>query len=874
MTSSQSSHSGVASGPHSASQTINAGAGTGQLVFCCSERNDLWRVLADRRDPAIRARVDTLADAMAAARRGDGLLVLADGYPTAPTTLPDDFVERVVERGLRAYVEFPARLSGLNVAPPRAIDKERIVVTSDVFGRDLAPMHIAMLHDCHYVPVSGEGVEPELVVAHVAGFETAVYGLPKDAQPILLQLPGRPVMVATSKLSHFITARYAPIGAWQSIWRRILGWLSPGRAIGDLNWTPTVRPSFARDDPMPADETVRAVARGADWFFRARMLLTPDWREDGDEVGDGRHGVAECFQSRILTDGSQPYGKTLRNDCIGECAMALAVASTLTGEASHAMAGANLADFVFDGRVQTGTYDDPASPSYALMRWSEGSMQVYFADDNGRSVMGVLAAAAALGQSRWDRRLVATILANFRVSGPDALQGHNLWEPLIHKYGWQHYWRTDQASLSPHFEAWILACYLWLYDKTGHAPLLERTRRGIRRLMRAYPHQWHWTNGIQQERARMLLPLAWLVRVEDTPEHRQWLDRMAQDMLASQDACGAIREELGDPRQGLYGAPRSNERYGKSEAPLIQTNGDPVADMLYTSNFALLSLTEAAAATGDAKLHRAADRLADFLLRIQTRSEARPELDGTWFRAFDFARWEHWASNADAGWGAWCTETGWTHGWIMTMLTLRQRGIDFWSFTDRGTMIEHLDALKTMLPPDVAAERSPLTPTRPATHWRSRTIFHDDVWTCYVGHDVETTLDLGVTTPIARLAIDFCLNPQVGLVLPGRIEFLVSDDGQTFRQVALLNPPPAAARNSSTFQRVTTPPLDAAARYLRVRVWRPHSTQAVWSNAQPLQAPVGGRQEWFFFDSVLLSTTDSEAPAPTIHIKPQVPIRA
>jgi hypothetical protein len=30
---------------------------------------------------------------------------------------------------------------------------------------------------------------------------------------------------------------------------------------------------------------------------------------------------------------------------------------------------------------------------------------------------------------------------------------------------------------------------------------------------------------------------------------------------------------------------------------------------------------------------------------VQVRSEGRPELDGAWFRAFDFKRWEYWASN-------------------------------------------------------------------------------------------------------------------------------------------------------------------------------------------------------------------------------------
>ena len=76
--------------------------------------------------------------------------------------------------------------------------------------------------------------------------------------------------------------------------------------------------------------------------------------------------------------------------------------------------------------------------------------------------------------------------------------------------------------------------------------------------MEAYPDKWIWTNGIQQERARMVLPLAWLVRIEDTPEHRQWLDKIVQKILENQDASGAIREELGSGK-GKFGKTKSND---------------------------------------------------------------------------------------------------------------------------------------------------------------------------------------------------------------------------------------------------------------------------------------------------------------------------
>jgi len=223
-------------------------------------------------------------------------------------------------------------------------------------------------------------------------------------------------------------------------------------------------------------------------------------------------------------------------------------------------------------------------------------------------------------------------------------------------------------------------------------------------MMNAYPDEWHWTNGLQQERARMVLPLAWLLRVDDTTEHRRWLSLLVDDLLSFQDETGAIRENLGDVGHGKYAPPKSNAEYGTNEAPLIQTNGDPVADMLYTSNFAFFSLTEAAAITGDKRLKEAVKKLTDFMVRIQVRSETHPELDGAWYRAFDFNRWEYWASNADAGWGVWSTETGWTQGWITSMLMIQELDTNVWDFTADSKIADSFEKYRSMMLPESLAK--------------------------------------------------------------------------------------------------------------------------------------------------------------------------
>jgi hypothetical protein len=221
-------------------------------------------------------------------------------------------------------------------------------------------------------------------------------------------------------------------------------------------------------------------------------------------------------------------------------------------------------------------------------------------------------------------------------------------------------------------------------------------------MMNAYPDGWRWTNGIQQERGRMLLPLAWLIRVDDKPEYRKWLKQLADDIERCQDISGAIREELGDPSKGDYVPPLSNDAYGTNEAPLIHKNGDKVADLLYTCNFTFLGLHEAYAATGDIQFKRMEDKLADFLIRVQVRSEKHTTLDGGWMRAFDFGRWDYLGSNADSGWGAWSIEVGWTQAWVPTVLAMRELNFSLWQITKNSKVAMHFDTIrKEMIPDDL-----------------------------------------------------------------------------------------------------------------------------------------------------------------------------
>lgn len=688
-------------------------AGDVPLVFACAAGNDLWLAVKD--SGAAVSRHDEAGAALRAAPRGAGVLLLADGYPSAPTLLTPEWVAAAAHRQLRLFVEFPGWLPDLAAGSVRTTQYERAVVGSDAFGPELARLRIVGINDCHYVPVAVP--RADLVLARVAGFDTAVFGLPDSGvQPLLFAHPTcADLMVAATKLSNFVTARYAPTDAWRHIWRHLLGWLRRGRSDVALAWTPSVRPSFTREAPLPGEIERVAFRRGVAWIHRAKLLIHPAWQHlvDGaaaypDQVapapaadlpeGDGSFGLLEGFNARIRHDGTQAMRWWLRNDCMNECAMACAFSGVLDGVATDRAAAANLHDFVYlKSPLAQGSRADPASASFGLLGWNttakyhEGmdGFGVYYGDDNARALLGTMASAALLQTDRWDEPLLRCLLANLRTTGRRGFRGNRLDEKPLQELGWRHYRDSEVVNFAPHYEAYLWACFLWAHARTGYEPFLASAAAGIRATMAAYPARWHWTNGIQQERARMLLPLAWLVRVADTPEHRGWLDFMAAELLRGQDGCGAIREELGDLATGDYGPPKTNADYGLHEATLIQANGDPLSDLLYTTNFAFLGLHEAAAVAGDADIRAASDRLAHFLCRIQVRSEQRPELDGAWFRAFDYRRWDYWGSNADAGWGAWSIESGWTQAWITSVLAMRQMNTSLWDLTADSHVAAH-----------------------------------------------------------------------------------------------------------------------------------------------------------------------------------------
>jgi hypothetical protein len=172
--------------------------------------------------------------------------------------------------------------------------------------------------------------------------------------------------------------------------------------------------------------------------------------------------------------------------------------------------------------------------------------------------------------------------------------------------------------------------------------------------------------------SRMLFPLAVLYSADRDP---LWMDLAAQvdDYFAEKQAeCGAIYEWEHWETRGF-----------RIDTGIFDQNGETIADMLYTNNFALLNSWLAWKATGQKRHLERFERIADFLMAAQDTSDD-PMSRGGWMRAFDFGpQWDWFGANHDTSWGPYVMETGWTNAPISIALSMYALDFDPFEMGDR-----------------------------------------------------------------------------------------------------------------------------------------------------------------------------------------------
>ncbi len=623
-------------------------------VFCTKKSGDLSQAL--RESGYSYQTADSIEEAIALSEEGGAVFSLADEYPRRGTVLTREALEAARVKHIKLYIEYPEEVLGEKTGEMKNILFER-AIAPDGFMGCMEPGSILMINGCWHRPyfTKGPGM---LCLAKAAGYDRIVYGLPERYDVLLDWLDERQdVLVATSCLSHFITGRYAPTGRWRALWQQIMKMMGLGEI--NLRWTPDVTIEAGREDVLAPDARRLAYERNVDWLYNHMITrASPDI------------SVLEGYESAVDCTGKQFARGIVRADCLGETAMEMACGWRQTGHPEYKKTAVGLIEHTLkDGAFYQ---NKPESPMYGLINWFE-DLPVFYGDDNARALLGLLSAREMLNDSRWDEKILRCVLANLRTSDRNGLRRPRLQEDTF-RDSWLDYYNEEIDILAPHYQAYQWAVNLWMYELTGVDELLIKSERAIEKVMEKFPDRIRWQNSLTGELARMLLPLSFLMRVNPTDKHRRWLNRAVDALLEYQVPCGAIRDAFGELSLGNYPPPQSNESYGTKEASLIQENGDPATDMLYTTNWAFLGLWEASQVLKNSRVKAAYEKLRDFLLRIQVRSEKYPNLDGAWMRSFDYEKWEYWGSAADIGWSAWSIETGWVNAWIAAVLMLEERG--------------------------------------------------------------------------------------------------------------------------------------------------------------------------------------------------------
>ena len=486
-----------------------------------------------------------------------------------------------------------------------------------------------------------------LYAGKVAGYNDLYFGMPEEKIPLLFEHPEyEKLHIALFPFSSFVTSRFAPYCKWKVLWEYFTG-LSAEE--------PVIKTAYDKNSPLPPD--AEELCRQKIYSTIRNIFL---YRENGI-----LH-VAEGYSGEILSDGTQPYRKRERSDCVMETAAALAVDSLLGGDPEHGKMAQEIISRLCNDPDNTAL--SPEDPCYSLMQFYENTRTYY---TSGNSIAALLLAVTQK-EPRYILHTLRMMFAILRVTGTQGYAPHYFIVPDSFKeHNWDHFAGEPFFHPCPHRQAAVWSMFLAAWKVTKYPLFLEKAKLGIYKLMEVYP-ELKWMNDYSGEPVKMLRPLSFLYRLEKTPEHKEYLERVAAHVESLMDASGAVKASQDHPEDALFPPPRSNEEYGTREASLTQTEKDPCCDLLYTQVFAFAGLHEAYMATGEEKYKRLADKAASFLIRTQTVSEKHKELSGMWMRSFDFETWEYYGSSADRIWGAWCIESGWENAPAAMIFSLRK----------------------------------------------------------------------------------------------------------------------------------------------------------------------------------------------------------
>ena len=578
----------------------------------------------------------------------DSFCVLACGEILAPALRVR--LETETAKGKRLFTEALNSWDGIYSAEPADTTRSRLVVAVDgedgieglAVGDLLDDQSNRMMQPWYPVP----GLKPILVyhdhiIAH-RHWNADKEQILKNGRLGLFSI-GETVMMCTFELHNFNCARFSPRKSWEHLIRYIAHWITGAYPafIPEPIVTHHIDTDYT-DDTVFESARKTAVEHGIKWL--EQFLLE-----------DGCAGIREGVRHNIDPDGHQATADSVRTDCCGEAAGAFRFFAELTENDTYHTVADNLSDFVLGPmQVKGGPFD-------GMLRWTDTAWQVCYQDDVARALLPMLYDCLFFGHKKHFADICRALDFLVKTTAKDGCRVARTDAPNLTEDGMRDLREAEHGLPSAHYNAYYHAALLFAYRIGGNEIYLETARRGLETMMDCYPDTRR-EQSETEELCRLILPLAALYGCTHEKTHLAMLHRVTDDLVTHKHPMGGYCEwDTG------YKAACSRESRG--ECSLLTDNGDPIADLLYSTNWLPIGFAYAYHVTKDEKFRNLWRDTAVFCIRSQNISD-HPLIDGCWCRAFDMELGEVFGCPHDVGWAACCSESGWTDAEILMGLMM------------------------------------------------------------------------------------------------------------------------------------------------------------------------------------------------------------
>ena len=391
----------------------------------------------------------------------------------------------------------------------------------------------------HLCPVDGgggKGAVPVIAVAaRVAGYDTAVYGLPADGVAAILFEATDSALVATTSFSNVLQGRYGPIQAWDSLLTFILSWVGSTLTLPPL--TPLVRPTYSQNESLLSlvaaerKALARAVAHLCDISGLLYSSLSGTTAADLNRqcpvstvppAASATACINEGFSSVIDWRGNQPERNNTvsrRTDGDAYAALGIAVAGAVESNHTRLEIGAAMIEYIYfwsgcQQRLQAGaTGAEAADGSKGLVAWfpTDNNGALYYTSIDGSVFISSIALAGLLPrerQERWAEPLLHQAFGNLRTTGLRGFRPGSTTQRGMRGRGWRSYFNSSMAAncgrdCTVGEQALLWAAYLWAGNHTGIALFGERVYEATRQEMELWQQdRWQCITTMSQQLVR------------------------------------------------------------------------------------------------------------------------------------------------------------------------------------------------------------------------------------------------------------------------------------------------------------------------------------------------------------------------------------